>query len=160
MSSLSQHDAGHLRRAIELSREARERGDEPFGAVLVSADGRVLAEGLNSEITARDVTGHAETNLLRDFCMGGEAEELGGATLYASGEPCAMCAGTIFWSGVGRVVYAASAGFIHERLAKHLQNPTLNMSCREVLAAGTRATEVIGPVLEEEAAREFGESPD
>ena len=155
MPSLAQHDAEHLRRAIELSREARERGDHPFGAVLVSADGRVLAEGLNSEITAHDVTGHAETNLLREYCLGGEAEALGGATLYASGEPCAMCAGTIFWSGLGRVVYAASASLIHDRLAKHLQNPTLNMSCRDVLAAGTRPTEIIGPVLEDEAAREF-----
>jgi tRNA(Arg) A34 adenosine deaminase TadA len=139
-----------MRRAIALALQARERGDNPFGAVLVSAEGHVLAEGMNTEHSERDVTGHAETNLLREACRIHDAAALAGATLYASGEPCAMCAGTIFWSGVGRVVFGASAEQIYQRLAHHPDDPRLDLSCRDVLAHGSRPTEVVGPVMEEE----------
>jgi tRNA(adenine34) deaminase len=158
MRPLEEHDAGHLRRAIELAKQARERGDRPFGAVLAGSDGRVLAESENTQSSERDITGHAETNLLRAAFRSYDAETLSGATLYASGEPCAMCAGTIFWSGVGRVVYGASSERIYELSAG--RGPALRLSCREVLSAGTREVEVVGPVLEEEAERVFQESAD
>ena len=159
MTTLDQHEANHMRRAIALAIEAGERGDNPFGAVLVSAEGRVLAEGANTERTERDVTGHAETNLLRDACRTLDAETLAGSTLYASGEPCAMCAGTIFWSGVGRVVYGASAERIHQLMGQVPDRPRLNLSCRDALARGSRPTEVIGPVMEEEAERVLADIP-
>ncbi|MCA1716689.1 MAG: nucleoside deaminase [Actinobacteria bacterium] len=155
MTPSHEQDTGHLRRAIDLAFRARERGDRPFGAVLVGEDGQVLAEGENTQTTERDVTGHAETNLLREVCRLHDAETLAVSTLYASGEPCAMCAGTIFWSGVGRVVYGASAGRIRELSRDSGTRPVLRLSCREVLAAGTRPTEVVGPILEEEAERVF-----
>jgi tRNA(adenine34) deaminase len=153
MTPLEEHDANHLRRAIELAERARERGDRPFGAMLAGSDGRVLALGENTQNTDRDVTGHAETNLLRRAFRSYGAETLSGATLYASGEPCAMCAGTIFWSGVGRIVYGASSERVRELTAN--RGPALRLSCREVLAAGTRKVEVVGPALEEEAERVF-----
>jgi tRNA(Arg) A34 adenosine deaminase TadA len=77
------------------------------------------------------------------------------STLYSSGEPCAMCSGTIFWSGVGRVVYAMSSARLYELFPPSEANPVLRLPCRQVLSAGTRATEVVGPVLEDEAERVF-----
>jgi tRNA(Arg) A34 adenosine deaminase TadA len=158
MTTLAGRDADHLRRAIAVALRARERGDRPFGAVLVGGDGRVLAEGANTEQTERDLTGHAETNLLREAGRVHDPETLAGATLYASGEPCAMCAGAIFWSGVGRVVYGASAERIRTLTASAAGSPVLRLACREVLAAGTRPTEVIGPALEAEAELVFARS--
>src|SRR6187402_628330 len=100
-------DLTHLARAVELAREARARGDHPFGAVLVTADGRTV-EALNSVNTENDPTGHAETNLVRAAAGSVEPEAFAASTLYTSTEPCAMCSGAIYWSGVGRVVFALS----------------------------------------------------
>jgi tRNA(Arg) A34 adenosine deaminase TadA len=158
MPAIDPNDARHMRRAIALAREARERGDKPFGAVLVSAQGQVLGEGTNTETTERDITGHAETNVLRAVCRTHDASALAGATLYASGEPCPMCAGTIFWSGVGRVLYGASRARIRALSSGSQDRPRLNLDCREVLATGTRPTEIIGPVLADEAERVFLEA--
>lgn len=148
-------DLEHLRRAIAVSRSARARGNEPYGAVLIAADGKVLGTAENTQVTARDCTGHAETNLLREVSTRFDRATLAGATVYASGEPCPMCAGAIYWSGVGRVVYALS---IDSMLA--LAGPgadELILSSREVLGRGTRRVEVLGPLLEDEARRVFEE---
>ncbi len=155
MASVDERDTAHLRRAMALARKSRERGDDPFGAVLVDKDGRVLAEGLNTETTGRDVTGHAETNLIRAAFRSVDAETFASSSLYASGEPCAMCSAAIFFGGVGRVVYGASAARLHEMFPPDEAHPVLRLPCREVLAAGTRRTEVVGPILEEEAERVF-----
>jgi tRNA(adenine34) deaminase len=155
MTPFREQDVNHLRRAIELAGQARERGDNPFGAVLVDEDGSILAEGQNTE---RDVTGHAETNLLREACRLYDPRTLAASTLYSSGEPCAMCSGTIFWSGVGRVVYGMSSDRLYELFPPSEANPVLRVPCREVLSAGTRATEVVGPILEQEAERVFERS--
>lgn len=146
-------DLTYLREAIAVSRSARANGNEPYGAVLVGPDGAILASAENTQVTAGDCTGHAETNLLRDASRRIDRATLARATLYASGEPCPMCAGAIYWSGVGRVVYALS---IESMLA--LAGPgadELVLSCREVLARGARAIEVVGPLLEDEARRVF-----
>jgi tRNA(Arg) A34 adenosine deaminase TadA len=148
-------DLTHLRAAIAVSRSARARGNEPYGAVLVAADGALLGTAENTQVTARDCTGHAETNLLRALAPRLDRAALADATLYASGEPCPMCAGAIYWSGVGRVVYALG---IETMLA--LAGPgadELILSCREVLARGMRRVEVLGPLLEDEARRVFEE---
>jgi tRNA(Arg) A34 adenosine deaminase TadA len=134
----------HLARAVALAREARERGDHPFGALLVTADGTVV-EALNSVNTENDPTGHAETNLVRSAASSVEAGALASSTLFTSTEPCAMCAGAIYWSGIGRVVFALSeqglAGLVGDA-----DEPTLDLPCREVFARGGRPIEVIGPV--------------
>jgi len=155
MTPIHEHDAHHLRRAIELAHEARERGNAPFGAVLVGEDGSILAEGQNTVSTERDITGHAETNLIRDAWRLHDAGTLAASTLYASAEPCAMCSGAIFWSSVGRVVYGLGADQIYEMFPPDEANAVMRLPCRDVLAAGTRQTEVIGPMLEEEAGRVF-----
>ena len=154
---LDGRDAAHLRRAVALAREALGRGNDPFGAVLVHEDGRVLAEGTNTEHTERDVTGHAESNLIREASRSIDAGTFASSTLYASGEPCAMCSAAIFFAGVGRVVYGASAARIQEirGSSPDAGRPALRLPIREVLAAGTRPTEVVGPALEGEAERVF-----
>jgi tRNA(Arg) A34 adenosine deaminase TadA len=77
---------------------------------------------------------------------------LANATLYSSAEPCAMCAGAIYWSGIGRLVYGLSESRLRALTGNHPENPTLQLPCREVFARGQRAIEVVGPLLEEEAA--------
>lgn len=155
MTTLNEQDAYHLRRAMALARKARGRGNAPFGAVLVGEDGKILAEGLNTVNTERDVTGHAEANLVRDAFRSLDAQTLASSTLYASAEPCAMCSGAIFWAGVGRVVYGLGADRIYEMFSPDAENPVMRLPCRDVLARGTRRTEVLGPALEEEAERAF-----
>jgi tRNA(adenine34) deaminase len=146
-------DLRHLRAAIAAARQAREHGNRPFGAVLVGADGRVLGEGENTQATTGDPTGHAELNLIHEVCPAYTREELAGATLYASGEPCPMCAAAIFWSGIGRVVFGISSRAVYEMAGDPPDQ--LRLSTREVLARGRRPVEVEGPVLEEEARQVF-----
>jgi tRNA(Arg) A34 adenosine deaminase TadA len=146
-------DLDHLRAAIALARRAREQGNRPFGALLVAADGRVLGEGENTASITGDPTGHAELNLIREVCSGYTRDELAGATLYASGEPCPMCAAALFWSGIGRLVYGLSARAIYEMAGDPPEQ--LRLSAREVLASGGRAVAVEGPVLEAEAGEVF-----
>jgi tRNA(Arg) A34 adenosine deaminase TadA len=143
-------DEGFLRRAIALGADARAGGDHPFGSLLVGPDGAVLAEAGNSVVTGRDFTGHAETNLVR---RAGQLDvDLGACTLYTSTEPCAMCAGAIYWSGIGRVVFALSEVELLELTGTgNPDNPTLALPCREVFARGQRPVVVDGPALEDEA---------
>src|SRR3982750_1229967 len=103
---IADHDLGHLRAAIAASRQAREKGNAPYGAVLVSAQGHVLLTGENTEVHDKDCTAHAETDLVRQASPRLDRDVLRGATLYASGEPCPMCAGAIYYSGIGRLVFA------------------------------------------------------
>ncbi|QNE48104.1 nucleoside deaminase [Glaciihabitans sp. INWT7] len=142
-------DLDHLARAVQLARDARARGDHPFGAVLVTRDGTVV-EAMNSVTTTNDPTGHAETNLVRSSAALG-AGVLASSTLYTSTEPCAMCAGAIYWAGVGRMVYALSGSALVELVAEASGSPraesrSLDLPSREVFARGTGSIEVLGPV--------------
>ena len=103
---LDERDQRLLRLAIAVSVRSRGRGNHPFGAVLADEDGEVLLEAENTVVSTGDVTGHAETNLVRTASSTLPLEVLARATVYSSTEPCAMCAGAIYWSGVGRLVYA------------------------------------------------------
>jgi len=148
---LNKKEHSFLRRAIELARIARQRGDHPFGALLVDVDGQVLLEAENTVNTAHDCTGHAETNLVRMASQQFERHVLSGSTLYTSTEPCAMCSGAIYWSGVGRVVFGLSEGRLFQLTRADPSNETMQLPCREVFARGQRLIEVVGPELEEEA---------
>jgi tRNA(Arg) A34 adenosine deaminase TadA len=141
-----------LRRAIALSLTAREHGNHPFGAVLVGPSGDIVLEAENTVTTGHDVTHHAELNLVRIACASIAYAHLPGHTLYTSCEPCAMCAGAIYWAGIGRVVYGLSEVGLLALTGDHPDNPTLMLPCREVFAAGSRVTDVSGPLLEDEAA--------
>lgn len=141
-----------LARAVAVAERARAGGNHPFGAVLADAGGHVLLEAGNTVVSERDVTGHAELNLVRLASRGFDAETLAGCTLYSSTEPCAMCAGAVYWSGIGRVVYALSQEVLHRFTGADPQNPTMHLPARDVLAAGQRHIEVEGPVELPEAA--------
>jgi tRNA(Arg) A34 adenosine deaminase TadA len=146
-------DLAYLRRAIALARAARAAGNHPFGALVVAADGAVLAEATNRSVPGRgDATGHAELEAVRAASGAHPAGTLLTATLYSSAEPCAMCAGAIYWAGIGRVVYGLSEARLLALTGDHPQNPTLSLPCREVFARGQRAIEVVGPLVEDEAA--------
>ena len=147
------NDIDFLRRAIEVSRSARANGNHPFGAILVNGDGEIVLEAENSVTTENDVTNHAETNLVRLASRSIPHDQLPSHTLYTSCEPCAMCAGAIYWAGIARVVYGlAETGLLEITGSGHPENPTLAHSCRLVFADGGRPTEVSGPHIEEEAA--------
>lgn len=136
-------DLQHLRAAIVVAWRAREHGNHPFGAVLVGADSQILLEAENTVITARDSTGHAETNLVRLATQRFTPEQLAGCTLYTSTEPCAMCAGAIHWSGIGRVVYALSETDLYAIVGPSPDH--LLLPCREVFARSQRPIAVGGP---------------
>jgi tRNA(Arg) A34 adenosine deaminase TadA len=149
--TLASPDEALLLRAIELAQLARDNGNHPFGALLTDRAGRILLETENTVVTGLDVTGHAELNLVRAASMELDAEALRGATLYTSTEPCAMCAGAIYWAGIGRVVYALGADQLTELVQDLSDEPTLRLACREVFARGGRAIEVSGPHLTDRA---------
>ena len=151
MLTLDERDERLLRLAIEVSSRSREHGNHPFGAVLADEDGEVLLEAENSVVTTGDVTGHAETNLIRTASSTLPLEVLARATMYSSAEPCAMCAGAIYWGGVGRLVYAMAETDLLALTGDHPENPTLDLGCRLVLRSGQRRIEVVGPALAGEA---------
>ena len=136
-------DIAHLRRCIELAREARASGNEPFGSLLVGADGTVL-RALTNTVGSGDVTGHPELALAAWASRHLTAEERAGATLYTSCESCAMCAGGQYWAGIGRLVFALSG----EQLADLAGGTSLRLSSREVFARGNVPIAVEGPCEE------------
>ena len=145
-------DEGFLRRAFEVARRSQAHGNHPFGALLVGPSGEVLFERENGYLPDRDRTGHAERLLAGDACRAHPPHLLARSTLYSSAEPCAMCAGAIYWAGIGRVVYGLAERRLKAMTGDHAENPTLDLPCRTVFAAGQRNVEVIGPLLEDEAA--------
>lgn len=151
-ADLDGRDALYLRQAIALSRLGRERGNRPFGAVIVADDGEVLAEAWCDTTETGDCTGHAETNAVRRASPAHSRERLARATLYSSAEPCVMCAGAIFWSAIGRVVFGIDAGRLRLFRGERAEQRDAELSCRDVFAASPHAIEVIGPVLADEAA--------
>ncbi len=147
-------DTMYLRQAIVASQQALEAGNMPFGASLTK-DGKLLWVSQNQQRTSADCTGHAEVVLVREAraALGPEATQ--GATVYASGEPCAMCAGAMFWAGVRRVVYAATTPDIEAALG----GSSLPMRCADALVGAQPPVQVDGPMLREEAVsvlRRFG----
>jgi tRNA(Arg) A34 adenosine deaminase TadA len=150
--SPSERDERFLRRSFDVARRALTSGNHPFSAILVDQKGTVLLEVENGYMPSRDSTAHAERLLATQACTTIRPEILEGATLYSSAEPCAMCAGAIYWAGIGRLVYGLSEHRLRELTGNHPENPTLDLPCREVFKSGQRPTDVVGPMLEDEAA--------
>ena len=144
-------DEQFLRLSFAAARRAVTHGNHPFGCVVVDANGEVLIEAENGYMPDHDGTAHAERLAATQACRRFDREVLAKATLYSSAEPCAMCAGAIYWAGIGRVVYGLSEHRLRGITGDHPENPTLDLPCREVFASGQRPTEVAGPLLEDEA---------
>jgi tRNA(Arg) A34 adenosine deaminase TadA len=139
---MDQTDVAHLRRCIELARQARADGNEPFGSLLVGADGTVLMELMNTVGTG-DMTGHPELALATWASLNLTVDERAAATLYTSCESCAMCAAGQYWAGIGRLVFALSG----EQLVDIVPpgGRSLRLSSREVFARGDSPVGVEGP---------------
>jgi tRNA(Arg) A34 adenosine deaminase TadA len=144
-------DEFFLRRSFDVARRALTHGNHPFGAILVDRKHTVLLEAENGYMPSHDGTAHAERLLATKACTTLSPDILKDATLYSSAEPCAMCAGAIYWAGIGRLVYGLSEHRLRAVTGNHPENPTLDLPCRAVLASGQRPTEVVGPLLEDEA---------
>ncbi|PKL26738.1 MAG: hypothetical protein CVV47_02100 [Spirochaetae bacterium HGW-Spirochaetae-3] len=134
-----------LTAAVGRAKRSRDEGNHPFGAVLADRNGAILLEAGNTVGTEKDCTGHAETNLARAASKAYDRDFLRSCTLYTSAEPCAMCSGAIYWSGIGRVVYALSERALRDITGDDPENPTLDLPCREVFARGQRTVTVEGP---------------
>ena len=140
-----EHD--FMRRALELAREARLRGEVPVGAVVV-LDGAIIGEGFNQPIGAHDATAHAEIVALREAGRKVGNYRLTGAVLYVTIEPCQMCVGAMIHARIARLVYGTrepKAGAIESAMRAH-EHPSLNhrlevqggvmeAECREVMQA-------------------------
>lgn len=150
-TSVSPTDEQFLLQAIDTAGRARANGNHPFGAILVTKDGRIVA-GENTVVTESDPTGHAETNLVRIASRTLGREELHTSTLYTSAEPCAMCSGAIYWAGIPRVVYALPEQHLAAMVPSQDGEPTMDLPCREVFAAGGRTVHVAGPAMLDQAA--------
>lgn len=127
-------DLKHLQRCVELAKIALEKGDEPFGSVLVSAEGEVLFEDHN-HVAGGDHTQHPEFAIARWAANNMEPEERSKATVYTSGEHCPMCAAAHGWVGLGRIVYASSSKQLAKWLAEFGQAPSRvrNLFIQEVI---------------------------
>lgn len=138
-------DAAFMRLAIE---EAAQ-GDFPFGAV-ITRNGEILARGRNLGIQQKDPTAHAEMVAIRRFLAAHGPEKLKRATIYASGEPCPMCAGAIIWCGLGRVVYGASIEQLSTRIGQ-IMVPHRELAARTPF----ETVRITGGVLAAEALKLF-----
>ena len=137
-------DETFIRRTIELARQARERGNHPFGALLV-ADGQIVLEAENTVVTQNNPTHHAELNLVQRAWRELPADVIGRSTLYTSTEPCPMCTGAIFWSGIGRLVFSFPARALGEMANDKFCGP-----CGLLFDLADRKTGIVGPVLVDE----------
>jgi tRNA(Arg) A34 adenosine deaminase TadA len=134
----------HVRRAIDLAREAGDRGDGPYGSLLVR-NGDVVMEESNRENTDDDIALHPELTLARRAARDLDADARAEAVMYTSTEPCPMCAGGIAIAGLGGVVYSVSA----ERLAAAFGGSE-GVPCGEIFERRGREIPVVGGVLESE----------
>jgi tRNA(Arg) A34 adenosine deaminase TadA len=138
-------DRRFMSEVIERSRTAAEGGDRPFAALIV-ADGTIRASAINTAASTGNPLDHAETVAVDDAVEALSREALAGATLYASAEPCPMCATASYYAGIRRVVFGASSPRLRDLLG-----PGMALRCRDVLEAAPEPVEVVGPVLEDDA---------
>lgn len=151
MSISHEKDLELIRRTIEIAMRSRAGGNHPFGALLTGPDGEILMEAENTCGTLGDRTGHAERNLMTEASMLYDDSFLATCSMYTSAEPCAMCSGSVYWAGVGRVVYGLSEKALKDLIGPDPENLTMELPCRNVFSAGQRTVEVVGPLIEDEA---------
>ena len=154
MDQVTEQDLVFLRQAIDLARKARNDGRHPFGSLIVNERGETVVAARNNAVRPKgDPTQHAEMLACAQAARLLTETELARCTLYTSTEPCAMCAGAIYWTGIGRVVFALAETGLSRYTGSHTENPTLDLPCREVFARGQKPILVAGPLLEDEAGK-------
>ena len=137
-------DETHVRAAFDLAREAADRGNTPFGSLLVS-DGTVLSRARNTTVTDDDITAHPELKLARWAGRHLTADDRATTTMYTSTEPCEMCSAAVHYAGLERVVFGVSTGAFAD-----LRGREPGLTCADIVTAKNGTTTVDGPVLEPE----------
>jgi len=145
MKSMPDHEA-YIKKTYQLAKSAQAKGNHPFGALFVVRN-RVVSVSENTVLTDNDITRHAELNLVSQITQELDAESLNQGILYTSTEPCAMCAGAIFWAGISKIVYGCSADVLGE-----IAGGAFVVPCRDLLKYGKRHINVAGPVLGDQGA--------
>jgi len=120
---MDDRDTTFLRMAVQLAARARTAGDPPYGALLVSSSGEVLAEDVNTTITGRDITAHPELNLARWAARELLPAAVATTTMYTSCRPCPMCTNAIARAALGRVVFALDTGQLDQLKPPGYVNP-------------------------------------
>jgi tRNA(Arg) A34 adenosine deaminase TadA len=151
-SAMEERDKAFLRRSFEVARRAVEHGNLPFGAILVDDEGEIVLESENRSITEHDLTAHAEVMLMHAAARRFVPGYLNRCTMYSSAEPCPMCAGSVYWAGVRRVVYGLDIPSLDAAIGADPLNPTPHLRAAVVLAGGKFPIALEGPALVEEAA--------
>ena len=128
-----------------LAAEAARRGDPPFGALLVSPHGEVVAMASNRQVSGDDPTAHAELELLRAAARADARPPLRGYTVVVNAEPCSMCASALVKADVGHLIYGAPS-------EPHM-DPAIPVA--DVFARARRPPRVTGGILAAEAAAEI-----
>ena len=138
MEQVSEQDLAFLRQAIDLAREARNDGRHPFGSLIVNERGETVVAARNNAVRPKgDPTQHAEMLACSQAARLLTEAELARCTLYTSTEPCAMCAGAIYWTGIGRVVFAlAETGLVCATPAAIRKTPPSICPAAKSLPAG------------------------
>lgn len=147
-AAATEADLAHMRRALELGRKgAGTPGASPIGCVIV-LDGEVVAEGHNEVGLRHDPTAHAEMVVIRRACEALGRDELRGAVLYSTLQPCGMCTMASIWSRVGRIVYGAERDQVHAMYFETEHLDTMNF----IRDAYREGIEIVGRVLGDECA--------
>lgn len=135
----------YLQKTFTIAKQSMKKGNHPFGALLV-LDGQIVAESENTVVTDKDVTRHAELNLISNYIHRFHPSERERMTLYSSTEPCAMCTGAIIWSGIKKIIYGCSSEKLNRIAKGHF-----TIECRKILDHSRDIYSVEGPLLQEEA---------
>jgi tRNA(Arg) A34 adenosine deaminase TadA len=139
-------DEEYVRKALDIAEQAADNGNIPFGSLLV-VDDEVVATAENTSLTDDDITAHPEFKLARRAWMELDEDERANCTMYTSTEPCAMCAGAIYYAGLNRVVFSASGG----SFAQETGFPAIDLSCEEIFDRSDEPSPTAdGPLLETE----------
>jgi len=134
---------------MRLALEEAKQGDSPYGAVIVK-DNEVVAKGYNTVKRDCDPSAHAEMNVIRSLTAKIKNPSLEGYTIYATGEPCPMCATVCVWAGVSEIIIGAS---IKDLIL--MNQSQIDLSCDEVIAKSFRNIRVTKGVLREECVELF-----
>jgi tRNA(Arg) A34 adenosine deaminase TadA len=151
--SLSDVERSRVLQAVLLAERALAKGNRPFGAVIVGADGQVLAEAENTTITDHDFAAHAEVNAMREVCRLHGQDRLAGATAYTNCPPCPMCAGAMMRFGLRRIVYGTSWHVMKDRIPA--SSAVYGADLEKMLSAAEQPIELVGPCLDEDVATRF-----
>ena len=139
-----------MKKAINEALTAREKGEDPFGAVLINENGEICCSSHSKCRELNDPTAHAEILVIRDYCQSNKQIYLNGFTIVCSGEPCVMCSGAIKWAKIESIIYSISQKYIQE-ISGGKNKPT----CNEIVNTGNKKIRIVENYMIEEGKSVF-----